>query len=129
MEEEYPDLLLMGDQPVLVCPARSVERMCLPGTHKNGVEAGRLALMLPLGTSQRRAKADLAEERNRFVAALATEVFVAYATPEGKTERLCRLLMEGGTSVLTQDLPENARLLELGAKPVVAEDLARRWTV
>jgi predicted Rossmann fold nucleotide-binding protein DprA/Smf involved in DNA uptake len=129
MEKECLDLLLRGDQPVIVCPARSLEGMRLPAALKNGVEAGRLALMSPFGASQRRAKADLAEERNRFVAALATEVFVAYAAPNGKTDALCRSLLASGKSLLTLDLPENAHLLDLGAKPAVAEDLARRWAV
>jgi predicted Rossmann fold nucleotide-binding protein DprA/Smf involved in DNA uptake len=129
MEKECLDLLLRGVQPIVVCPARGLDGMRLPAALKNGVESGRLTLLSPFGAHQRRAKADLAEERNRFVAAFATEVFVAYAAPEGKTEELCRLLMAGGKSVLTLDLRENARLLELGAKPVLVEDLARRWAV
>lgn len=129
MEKECLDLLLRGEQPIVVCPARSLEGMRLPAALKNGVEGGRLALMSPFGARQRRAKADLAEERNRFVAAVATEVFVAYAEPNGKTERLCRSLVESGKSLLTLDLPENARLLDLGAKPVAAGELARRWAV
>lgn len=129
MEKECLDLLLRGEQPIVVCPARSLEGIRLPAALKNGVESGRVTLLSPFGPRQRRAKADLAEERNRFVAAVATEVFVAYAAPGGKTEGLCRLLIAGGKSLLTLDLPENARLLELGAKPFVAEDLARRWAV
>jgi predicted Rossmann fold nucleotide-binding protein DprA/Smf involved in DNA uptake len=129
MEKECLDLLLRGVQPIVVCPARGLDGMRLPAALKNGVESGRVTLLSPFGARQRRAKADLAEERNRFVAAVATEVFVAYAAPEGKTDGLCRLLIASGKSVLTLDLPENARLLELGAKPVVVEDLARRWAV
>ncbi|MCL6505397.1 MAG: hypothetical protein K6T59_00065 [Bryobacteraceae bacterium] len=129
MEKECLDLLLRGDQPVIVCPARSLEGMRLPAALKSGVESGRLTLLSPFGARQRRAKADLAEERNRFAAALATEVFVAYAAPNGKTDALCRSLLASGKSLLTLDLPENAHLLDLGAKPAAAEDLARRWPV
>jgi hypothetical protein len=129
MEKECLDLLLRGDQPIVVCPARSLEGMRLPAALKNGVEAGRLALVSPFEARQRRAKADQAEERNRLVAAVATEVFVAYAAPDGKTEGLCRSLVASRKSLLTLDLPENARLLNLGAKPVAADDLVRRWAV
>ncbi|GIW56157.1 MAG: hypothetical protein KatS3mg082_2561 [Nitrospiraceae bacterium] len=129
MEKECLDLLLRGEQPIVVCPARSLEGMRLPAVLKNGVEAGRLALVSPFGARQRRAKADQAEERNRFVAALATEVFIAYAAPNGKTEGLCRSLVASGKPLVTLDLPENSRLLELGAKPVVVEELARRWAL
>lgn len=127
MEKECLDLLLRGEQPIVVCPARSLDGMRLPAVLKNGVEAGRLALVSPFGVRQRRAKADLAEERNRFVAAVATEVFVTYAAPNGKTEGLCRSLVARGKPLVTLDLPENSRLLDFGAKPVAAEDLARRW--
>jgi predicted Rossmann fold nucleotide-binding protein DprA/Smf involved in DNA uptake len=129
MEKECLDLLLRGVQPIVVCPARGLDGMRLPVALKSGVEGGRLTLLSPFGARQRRAKADLAEERNQFVAAVATEVLVAYAAPEGKTEGLCRSLVATGKSLLTLDLPENAHLLDLGAKPAVAEDLARRLAV
>lgn len=117
MEKECLDLLLRGDQPVIVCPARGLDGMRLPAAIKNGVEGGRLALVSPFGARQRRAKADLAEERNRFVAAVAAEVLVAHAAPNGKTDALCRSLLATGKSLLVLDLPENAHLLDLGAKP------------
>ncbi|GIW90477.1 MAG: hypothetical protein KatS3mg109_0909 [Pirellulaceae bacterium] len=129
MEKECLDLLLRGEQPIVVCPARSLEGMRLPAALKTGVQAGRLAFVSPFEARQRRAKADQAEERNRLVAALATEVFVAYAAPNGKTEGLCRSLVARGKPLLTLNLPENARLLDLGAKPIAAGDLALRWVV
>ena len=129
MEKECLDRLLRGEQPIVICPARSLERMRLPTALSKGIEGGRLTLVSPFESRQRRAKADLAEERNRFVAAVATEVFVAYAAPGGKTEGLCRSLVASGKPLLTLDLPENARLLDLGAKPVAAEELAGRWVV
>jgi hypothetical protein len=129
MEKECLDLLLRGVQSIVICPARGLDNMRLPAALKKGVESGRVTLLSPFGARQRRAKADLAEERNRFVAAIATEVFVAYAAPEGKTEGLCQSLVASGKPLLTLDLPENARLLDLGAKPMVVDDLARRWAV
>lgn len=70
--------------------------------------------MSPFGARRRRAKADLAEERNRFVAVVATELFIAYTATDRKTEGLCRSLVVSGKPLLTLDLPENARLLDLG---------------
>src|SRR5438876_1122861 len=74
MEQECLRLLLRGRQPVVVCPARSVERMRLPAEWKPAIEAGRLLVLSPFAPHQRRMTADLAAKRNAFVAALADEV-------------------------------------------------------
>jgi hypothetical protein len=127
MEQECLDLLLRGIQPVIVCPARSVDSVRLPAAIKSGVGGGRLVLASPFDARERRVRSVLAEERNRFVATLATEVFVVYAAPEGKTEQLCRRLIASDKPLLTLDLPENSRLLDLGAKALAVTDLPRRW--
>lgn len=128
MEKECLDLLLRGQQPVVMCPARSIEGMRLPSTLKTAIQSGRLLLLSPFGEKDRRPTAKLAEERNRFVAALATEVFVAYANEGGKTEQLCRDLIAAGKPVLTFDSPANGRLIEIGCTPVTATELDGRWS-
>jgi len=118
MEKECLDLLLRGNQPVVMCPARSIEGMRLPSALKSHIESGRLLLLSPFKQKDRRPTAKLAEERNRFVAALATEVFVAYAAEGGKTEQLCRDLIAATKPVFTFDTPANARLVAIGSTPV-----------
>jgi len=56
--------------------------------------------------------------RNYFVAALSNQIFVAYAEPEGKTERFCRDILKWKKPVLTLPNEANEHLLAIGAKPV-----------
>jgi len=47
MEKECLTLLLRGTQPVIVCPARSLERMRLPTAWKVPLTGGRLLIVSP----------------------------------------------------------------------------------
>ncbi|CAN5520347.1 hypothetical protein BH23CHL2_BH23CHL2_05950 [soil metagenome] len=123
MEQECLRLLLRGQQPVVICPARSIVRMRIPGEWREPIESGRLLVVSPFDERHRRPTAKLAGERNRFVAALASRVFVAHASPGGKTEALVAELLGQGRRVLTFDDPENRHLLDMGAEPVGPGDL------
>src|SRR5438093_4671296 len=89
MEKECLALLLRGRQPVIICPARSIERLRLPTSWKALLAEDRLLLLSPFAEKLRRATADLARKRNEFVAALADAVFVAHAAPGSKMEQFC----------------------------------------
>lgn len=116
MEKECLDLLLRGTQPLVICPARSIERMRVPTTWGVPLVENWLLILSPFNVTQRRATADLAEKRNAFVAALANKIFVAYAAPGSKTEQF-------SLDLLTRGNNENVNLLALGARPVRPEDL------
>lgn len=118
MEQECLKLLLRGGQPIVICPARSIERLRAPPDWKPALERGRLLVLSPFDSGERRATQDLARERNAFVAALADEVFVAYAAPDSKTLAFAQEVIDWGKPVCTFDAPENAALLGLGARPV-----------
>src|SRR5216117_488267 len=57
MEKECLTLLLRGAQPVIVCPARSIERMRVPAVWKAQLAEGRLLLLSPFGEKLRRVTA------------------------------------------------------------------------
>src|SRR5438093_6081943 len=127
MEKECLDLLLRGTQPVVVCPARSLERMRIPTKWKTPLTEGRLLLLSPFPGKTRRATAGLAQKRNEFVAAIADEVFVTYAAAGSRTERFCHDVLTWGKPLLTLESDENAGLLVLGAKPVRPENVSEWW--
>jgi predicted Rossmann fold nucleotide-binding protein DprA/Smf involved in DNA uptake len=127
MEKECLELLLRGTQPVVVCPARSLERLRLPVAWKAGIEAQRVAVVSPFGAQYRRVTAALAQERNSLVGALAKEVCILHSEPGGLTERLCNEFVEGGKTVWTLDLPENAVAVQSGARPTTSTELAKHW--
>src|SRR5262249_33903510 len=81
MEKECLEVLLRGRQPVVVCPARSIERLRMPVGWRKPYAEGRLLILSPFAAHQRRPTTAFAEHRNRFVATLATHIFVAYAGP------------------------------------------------
>jgi predicted Rossmann fold nucleotide-binding protein DprA/Smf involved in DNA uptake len=118
VERECLTVLLRGDGPLLVCPARALDGMRLPVAWRAPLAAGRLALLSPFTGRRRRADADMAAYRNRCVAALADRVFIVYAAPGSKTEALCREVVAWGKPVYTFDEPHTANLVALGARVV-----------
>jgi predicted Rossmann fold nucleotide-binding protein DprA/Smf involved in DNA uptake len=114
MEKECLDLLLRGKQPVVICPARSIERMELPAAWRGPMTEDRLLILSPFEAKERRPTIELAERRNRLVAALASRVIVAHATAGSRTEQLCSELMAYGKQVYTLGLAENAHMMANG---------------
>lgn len=127
MERECLRILLRGTQPALVCPARSIEGMRVPAEWARPIAEGRLLVASPFASGERRATAELARERNRFVAALADAVFVAHAAPGGKTEALCREVAAWGKPLLTLAGEHNTNVIALGARAVHPRDVATWW--
>ena len=125
MEKECLDLLLRGTQPVIICPARSLDHMRLPALWKAPLAEGRLLLLSPSGEQARRPTAELARVRNELVAAIADQVFIAYADPGSKTEVFARQVLEWGKPVATLDSRENANLVAMGVKPLNIEHVVQ----
>ena len=126
IEKECLTILLRGQGPVLICPARSLVGMRLPAEWKVPFEQGRLLLLSPFPEWQRRPTTQSAQERNHFVAALADHIFIAYAAPGGKTEQFCREIVGWGKPVYTFDHPANAHLIEMGVRAVRPGELVGR---
>ncbi len=122
-ERECLEILLRAERPVIVCPARSVEGMRIPAACQAAIAAGWMLISSPFGKGVRRPTADTAEERNRFVVALADAVFIPHAAPGGRLERLCRDMPAGKRPLWTPDDNANRRLLEAGARSLRPEDL------
>lgn len=123
MEKECLDLLLRGTQPIVVCPARSIEWLRLPGAWRRSIDEGRLLMLSSFDAEHRRPTASLAEQRNRLVVALADVIVIAHASPGSKIDRLCAEMMTSGKRVYTLDLPENASLMQQGVKGYTVPDL------
>ena len=123
MEQECLDILLRGQQPIVICPARSIVRLRLPRAWRRPLAESRLLILSPFEAKHRRPTTDLAEHRNRVVATLAAASFVAYAAPGSRTARLCTDLVAQGKRVYTLELAENARLMQGGAVGHTVHDL------
>ncbi len=123
MERECLRLLLRGEQPVVVCPARGIDNMRIPRDWRIALDKDRLLVLSPFTSTVRRPTAQLAAQRNDLVAELAHQVFIAHAAHGGKIESLVRTLSESSKPLLTLDSPANANLVGLGARVVRPTDV------
>ena len=115
MERECLRLLLRGSQPVVVCPARGIEKMRIPRDWRTALDEDRLLVLSPFPATVRRPTADLAAQRNDLVAAISHRVFIAHAAPGSKTEAFARKLADSGKPLLTLESSANANLVGMGA--------------
>ena len=106
MEKECLTLLLRGEQPIIICPARGLEKMRLPADWKKAVAAGRLLLLSPFPGKARRITADLARQRNLFVAAMADEACFVHTAPGGNLEQLKAQVTQWAIPILQE--PDDA---------------------
>lgn len=95
VEKECLRILLRGRQPIIISPARGLPKRLAPEL-RDPFDAGRLLLLTPFPATMGRVTAELAASRNRFVAALADEVWFAAITPGGELERLSRQVSRWG---------------------------------
>ena len=123
MERECLTILLRGAQPIIICLARSIERMRIPSEYREPLTAGRLLLISPFMERPRRPSVKTTIYRNQLVAALADRVFVAYAEPSGKTESLCREIVSWQKPLYTLESDYNANIIALGAEPVATDSI------
>jgi predicted Rossmann fold nucleotide-binding protein DprA/Smf involved in DNA uptake len=122
MEKECLELLMRGRQPIVICPARSIEGMRLPPNWRKPIEEGRLLVLSPFRKSQNRPTLELTEQRNHLAAELADTVFVAHATAKSKTEGLCRQLAREGKTVWTFAASANEAMASLWARSFTTVD-------
>ncbi len=101
IEKDCVDLLLRGSQPVVICPARSIEKMRFGKSLKENIDKGRLLLLSPFEENAKRPTGEASQRRNQFVGALAAAVFVAYAQPGGMVESMCHEIVSQAQAFYT----------------------------
>lgn len=119
VEKEVLTNLLRGNQPIMICPARSIHNMRIPQAWQAPIESGRLLILSPFDETQNRVSSATAIQRNQVVAAMAQQVFVAYAEPGGKTEQFCKAIAEWDIQLLTFDTNDNQNLRDAGAVDIL----------
>jgi predicted Rossmann fold nucleotide-binding protein DprA/Smf involved in DNA uptake len=120
MERECLGILLRGKQPIVICPARSIDGMRLPDEWRLAFEAGRLLIISVFGPSERRITRELASRRNAMVASMCQKLLVPHAAPGSTTLRLCLALLSQGKAIETFDHEANREILDAGAARVDA---------
>ena len=118
VEKECLRVLLRGSQPIILCPARSIENMRLNPAWKEALAEGHLLLLSTFDSKHRRSTAALANQRNAFVAALADKICIAHASEGSKTLQFAQQISEWGKSLFTFDVPANRSLFQCGAQRI-----------
>ena len=118
VEKECLRVLLRGSQPIILCPARSIENMRLSPAWKGALAEGRLLLLSTFDSNHRRSTAALAGQRNAFVAALADKICIAHASEGSKTLQFAQQVSEWGKPLFTFDTPANRSLFQCGAQRI-----------
>lgn len=89
VEKECLRVLLRGESPVVICPARSMPQRIAPEL-KAPLAAGRLLILSAFPPTETRVTAELAARRNAIVSALTTDTLILHATPGGRLETSLR---------------------------------------
>ena len=118
VEKECLRVLMRGSQPIILCPARSIENMRLKPAWKGGLAEGRLLLLSTFDSKHRRSTAALASQRNAFVAALADKICIAHASEGSKTLQFAQQISEWGKPLFTFDVPANRSLFQCRAQRI-----------
>lgn len=118
IEQECLRVLLRGVQPILLCPARSIENMRLKSAWKDAFAKERLLILSPFESRYDRQTVALANRRNAFVAALADKIYIAHAAEDSKTLKFAEQVIACGKPVFTFETPANDALFQLGAQRI-----------
>ena len=118
VEQECLRVLLRGSQPILLCPARSIENMRLKPAWKEALSKERLLILSIFPSRHRRSTAALAHQRNAFVAALADKICIAHAAADSKILEFAQMVLAWGKPVFTFETPANDALFQLGARRI-----------
>lgn len=118
IEKECLRVLLRGEHPIVICPARSIENMRLKPEWKRALSENRLLILSIFAGNVRQPTAELARQRNLFAAAIADKIFVPHAAKGGKTLEFAATVSEWGKPLFTFDTKANSSLIQLGARPI-----------
>lgn len=116
IEKECLIVLARGSSPLVYCPARSIERMRLVEPWNIFVEKGRGLVLSPFAPGTHQMSAEYAAQRNRFIASLADDVLIIYASPGGKLMDLAREVVGQKKTLWTFASEYNKELTQLGAR-------------
>lgn len=94
VEKESLRILLRGNQPIIICLARSFDKIRLPMDWRGALDTGRLLVLSPFEKRPRRPTVESSYRRNELVAALSDEALIVHAEPGGNIARISELLRD-----------------------------------
>ena len=98
LEKDVRHYLLKAKQPIILVLARGLKKRLEPEL-KDALDKNKLLLITPFSEKVKRVTRETANERNRFMAELADEIFVAYALPGGSVEKVITGISHTGKTI------------------------------
>ena len=123
MEQEFLDILLRGDQPVVLCAAKGLPGLRMGQAARQAAAGRRLLAISSFDDKVRRTTAAQAVQRNDLVAALSEIILVPHAAPGGKTWTTVEAALTRGQMVCTLEDDENMSLVQQGTRSVEVQHL------
>lgn len=117
------EILLNGAQPIIISPARSLDKLRIRPEYRAPLQQGRLLFLSFFKHHRHRSDVEMAFRRNCIVAALADLILILHAAPGSNTERLCQELSSWQKAVYTIDHPANRNLLRSGVQALPLDRL------
>jgi hypothetical protein len=115
MERQFLEILLVRHVPAVVCIPRPLAGMRIPACWAVPLDEGRLLVVSPVTSGNRRFSRPMAELRNAFVGALADPLFIPYASAGGSIEKLLAICAGWGKTILTVECNDQPTLRSAGA--------------
>ncbi len=125
IEKDCFDLLIKGSQPIILCPARSLENMLIKKKFRKPLDEGRLLFLSPFAKKIKRQTGQTSQLRNQFMGIIANVVFVAHAVADGKIEEMSDEILTLNKPIYTFENEYNNTLIEMGAQPINMESITQ----
>ncbi len=114
IEKDVFHFLLNGKQPIILALARGLKKRYESEIQK-AIKENRLLVISPFDESVKRITKETAIKRNEMMAEVADEIFIAYASQNGKLRNLMERNIAEGKKVFTFNSSGNKHLLEIDA--------------
>ncbi len=126
MERQCLDLLLCGNQPVILFSSKSLNRLKLGKSSRTDMKEDRLLVLSPFDRTIRWTNAASTIIRNNLVAAMSVGIQIPHATVGGKIWGTARQSIEIDHPVFTFDDEANTQRMDVGAKAYTIDILCEQ---
>lgn len=94
VEKEVLNVLIKGTQPIVICPARSLNNMRLSKLWRAGLNENRMLIITPIRGSNTRPTKGICNKRNEFLVKITKKVYIPYLDASGKMVELYNKLKD-----------------------------------
>lgn len=115
MEKDVFEILLRGDQPIVMCLAKTIETYRIPTNLRPRVESGQLTFIAPnFPVTEKRITKATSERCNALVLDICDQVLIIHAHEGGSLVREIIFRGKNVSHIFALNSPNNNHLLKLG---------------